>query len=160
MTFKILWNMIKRDFVIQRHVIIPFIIAVSIMFGKEYILLSLTTNIYLSQHNPELKISAIIGIIFMTILTFIFVIYANNFVINHKKKEFALNMILGMEKKHIRLIIFIELAIQFSISAVLSIVGGYLFGELFFMILNKLINARYSHSVSYTHLTLPTKRIV
>ena len=87
MTFKILWNMIKRDFVIQRHVIIPFIIAVSIMFGKEYILLSLTTNIYLSQHNPELKISAIIGIIFMTILTFIFVIYANNFVINHKKKN-------------------------------------------------------------------------
>ncbi|MEQ6045835.1 FtsX-like permease family protein [Staphylococcus saccharolyticus] len=149
MTFKILWNMIKRDFVIQRHVIIPFIIAVSIMFGKEYILLSLTTNIYLSQHNPELKISAIIGIIFMTILTFIFVIYANNFVINHKKKEFALNMILGMEKKHIRLIIFIELAIQFSISAVLSIVGGYLFGELFFMILNKLINARYSHLSAY-----------
>ncbi|MCP6379644.1 FtsX-like permease family protein, partial [Klebsiella pneumoniae] len=69
--------------------------------------------------------------------------------INHKKKEFALNMILGMEKKHIRLIIFIELAIQFSISAVLSIVGGYLFGELFFMILNKLINARYSHLSAY-----------
>ena len=39
-----------------------------------------------------------IGIVFMTMLLFIFLIYANHFVMNRRKKEFALNMVLGMEK--------------------------------------------------------------
>ena len=98
MTFKILWKMIKQNFVNQRHIIVPFISVISILFGIEYILLSLTTNIYFNEHHPELKISAIIGIVFMTMLLFIFLIYANHFVMNHRKKEFALNMALGMEK--------------------------------------------------------------
>ncbi len=55
MTFKILWKMIKQNFVNQRHIIVPFISVISILFGIEYILLSLTTNIYFNEHHPELK---------------------------------------------------------------------------------------------------------
>ncbi|KTW05015.1 hypothetical protein SB7B_09665, partial [Staphylococcus epidermidis] len=72
MTFKILWKMIKQNFVNQRHIIVPFISVISILFGIEYILLSLTTNMYFNEHHPELKISAMIGIVFMTMLLFIF----------------------------------------------------------------------------------------
>ncbi|MHA2522891.1 ABC transporter permease [Staphylococcus epidermidis] len=157
MTFKILWKMIKQNFVNQRHIIVPFISVISILFGIEYILLSLTTNIYFNEHHPELKISAIIGIVFMTMLLFIFLIYANHFVMNHRKKEFALNMVLGMEKKHLRLIILIELFIQFIISAILSIVGGYLFGELFFMLFNKLVNTHQPQLSDYPFDVLSMK---
>lgn len=157
MTFKILWKMIKQNFVNQRHIIVPFISVISILFGIEYILLSLTTNIYFNEHHPELKISAIIGIVFMTMLLFIFLIYANHFVMNHRKKEFALNMVLGMEKKHLRLIILIELFIQFIISAIFSIVGGYLFGELFFMLFNKLVNTHQPQLSDYPFDVLSMK---
>lgn len=157
MTFKILWKMIKQNFVNQRHIIVPFISVISILFGIEYILLSLTTNIYFNEHHPELKISAIIGIVFMTMLLFIFLIYANHFVMNRRKKEFALNMVLGMEKKHLRLIILIELLIQFIISAILSIVGGYLFGELFFMLFNKLVNTHQPQLSDYPFDVLSMK---
>ena len=157
MTFKILWKMIKQNFVNQRHIIVPFISVISILFGIEYILLSLTTNMYFNEHHPELKISAMIGIVFMTMLLFIFLIYANHFVMNHRKKEFALNMVLGMEKKHLRLIILIELFIQFIISAILSIVGGYLFGELFFMLFNKLVNTHQPQLSDYPFDVLSMK---
>ena len=157
MTFKILWKMIKQNFVNQRHIIVPFISVISILFGIEYILLSLTTNIYFNEHHPELKISAIIGIVFMTMLLFIFLIYANHFVMNRRKKEFALNMVVGMEKKHLRLIILIELLIQFIISAILSIVGGYLFGELFFMLFNKLVNTHQPQLSDYPFDVLSMK---
>lgn len=157
MTFKILWKMIKQNFVNQRHIIVPFISVISILFGIEYILLSLTTNIYFNEHHPELKISAMIGIVFMTMLLFIFLIYANHFVMNRRKKEFALNMVLGMEKKHLRLIILIELLIQFIISAILSIVGGYLFGELFFMLFNKLVNTHQPQLSDYPFDVLSMK---
>lgn len=149
--------MIKQNFVNQRHIIVPFISVISILFGIEYILLSLTTNIYFNEHHPELKISAIIGIVFMTMLLFIFLIYANHFVMNRRKKEFALNMVLGMEKKHLRLIILIELFIQFIISAILSIVGGYLFGELFFMLFNKLVNTHQPQLSDYPFDVLSMK---
>ena len=93
----------------------------------------------------------------MTMLLFIFLIYANHFVMNHRKKEFALNMVLGMEKKHLRLIILIELFIQFIISAILSIVGGYLFGELFFMLFNKLVNTHQPQLSDYPFDVLSMK---
>ena len=149
--------MIKQNFVNQRHIIVPFISVISILFGIEYILLSLTTNMYLNEHHPELEISAMIGIVFMTMLLFIFLIYANHFVMNRRKKEFALNMVLGMEKKHLRLIILIELLIQFIISAILSIVGGYLFGELFFMLFNKLVNTHQPQLSDYPFDVLSMK---
>ena len=149
--------MIKQNFVNQRHIIVPFISVISILFGIEYILLSLTTNMYFNEHHPELKISAMIGIVFMTMLLFIFLIYANHFVMNRRKKEFALNMVLGMEKKHLRLIILIELLIQFIISAILSIVGGYLFGELFFMLFNKLVNTHQPQLSDYPFDVLSMK---
>ena len=69
MTFKILWKMIKQNFVNQRHIIVPFISVISILFGIEYILLSLTTNMYFNEHHPELKISATVSYTHLTLPT-------------------------------------------------------------------------------------------
>ena len=58
-------------------------------------------------------------------------------------------MILGMEKKHLRSVILLELVVQFLVSAVLSIVGGYLFGQLLFMSINKIIGIKQPNLSDY-----------
>lgn len=67
----------------------------------------------------------------MSMLTLIFVVYANNFVIKRRQREFALYMILGMEKKHLKIVLIIESYINFIIISCISMIGGYLFGSLF-----------------------------
>jgi len=92
-----IWTIVKRHFVTQRHIIIPFILSSSTIFAIEYILLSLTTNTYIQQHQQLLGVFAIIGNVFMSLLAIIFIIYANQFVIKQQQKTYSLYIILGME---------------------------------------------------------------
>lgn len=139
MTLRMLGKMILQNFKMQRHVILPFILALSMMFGTEFILLSLYMNEYVRERSQLLPGFVAIGNIFMCMLGFIFILYANRFMMKRRQQELAMNMILGMEKKHFRIIMFIEMVYQYIIIAVLSITGGYLFGALIFMLLNKLM---------------------
>lgn len=148
-TFKMLWQMVKRSYVTQRHIIIPFIIAVSIMFAIEYILISITQNTYTQKHNSFLPLFAILGNVLMSMLTLIFVVYANNFVIKRRQREFALYMILGMEKKHLKIVLIIESYINFIIISCISMIGGYLFGSLFFMLISKVWIGKNASLVDY-----------
>lgn len=138
MPFSMIWTMVKRHFVTQRHIILPFILSSSIIFAIEYILLSITTNSYIQQHHQMLGMFAIIGNVFMSLLAVIFIIYANQFVMKQQQKTFSLYLILGMEKKHIRVMLLIEHIIKYCLITIISIVGGYLFGSLFFMLINKI----------------------
>ena len=148
-TFKMIWKMIKRGYVTQRHIIIPFIIAVSIMFGIEYILISITQNTYTQRHSVTLPLFAVLGNVLMSMLTLIFVVYANNFVIKRRQREFAVYMILGMEKKHIKVSLVIESLINFVIISCISLIGGYLFGSLFFMLISKIWIGKSASLVDY-----------
>ena len=139
MTLRMLGKMILQNFKMQRHVILPFILALSMMFGTEFILLSLNMNEYVRERSQLLPGFVAIGNIFMCMLDFIFILYANRFMMKRRQQELAMNMILGMEKKHFRIVMFIEMVYQYIIIAVLSITGGYLFGALIFMLLNKLM---------------------
>ncbi|WP_353304901.1 ABC transporter permease [Staphylococcus capitis] len=148
-TFKMIWKMIKRGYVTQRHIIVPFIIAVSIMFGIEYILISITQNTYTQRHSATLPLFAVLGNVLMSMLTLIFVVYANNFVIKRRQREFAVYMILGMEKKHIKVSLVIESLINFVIISCISLIGGYLFGSLFFMLISKIWIGKSASLIDY-----------
>lgn len=140
MTIHLLWKMIAQNFKMQRHVIMPFILALGIMFAAEFILLSLNMNTYVQQRSQLLPIFIGIGNFFMSVLRFIFILYANRFIMKRRQQELAMNMILGMEKKHFRLIMLIEMLYQYIFIALISIIGGYLFGVLIFMLMNKLMH--------------------
>lgn len=148
-TFKMIWKMIKRGYVTQRHIIVPFIIAVSIMFGIEYILISITQNTYTQRHSVTLPLFAVLGNVLMSMLMLIFVVYANNFVIKRRQREFAVYMILGMEKKHIKVSLVIESLINFVIISCISLIGGYLFGSLFFMLISKIWIGKSASLIDY-----------
>lgn len=141
--------MTTRQFKAQRHMIIPYMLALSAMFGMEFILLSLGFNDDVRRHHSVLPYFIYIGNAFMSIFIVIFVLYANRFVMRHRQHEFALNMILGMEKKHIRVLLFIEAIYQTFVIALLSIIGGYLFGAISFMLLNKLMKQTTTRLIIY-----------
>ncbi|WP_105300682.1 FtsX-like permease family protein [Anaerococcus marasmi] len=123
----------------HRLVYLPFILSSGIMLMVFNIMASLSANTYVRERHASLPKIINIGIVIIGILTFIFLLYSTNFLNKRRNKEFALYGILGLEKKHIRKIIFLELLIAFVIIGVIGLLGGYIFGKLSFLALNKLM---------------------
>ncbi|MCY1570141.1 ABC transporter permease [Staphylococcus pettenkoferi] len=149
MTFRLMWKLAMRNFVSLRRIIFPFVISIAMMFAMQYILFSLFNNEFLEKKSDTTKLIAVAGDFFVSLLLIIFILYANRFVMKQRKKEFALNIILGMEKKHLRLILLIESIVEYIVTAVLSIIGGYLFGLLLFVLLNKLTENKHFTTMDY-----------
>lgn len=157
MTLKLLLKLVKRNFVALKSLFIPFILTASIMIGLEYILLSIITNDYIVRRHGLLPGLLMYVNVIIMILSVIFIIYANSFIMKRRRKEYALQMVLGLEKKHLHIISFIELCMQFIVVSVLSIVGGYLFGNLLFLFLNKLVSQT---PISIMHYPFSVKAMV
>ena len=137
-------NKIAHKFAIKnlrahRLVYLHFILSSGIMLMVFNIMASLSANTYVRERHASLPMIINIGIVIIGILTFIFFIYSTNFLNKRRNKEFALYGILGLEKRHIRKIIFLELLIAFVIIGVIGLIGGYIFGKLSFLALNKLM---------------------
>ncbi len=69
MKLRLLWHIVQRQFITQRLVIIPFILAVSVLFMIEYTLVSIGLNSYIKQKNDFLVPFIIIANFFMALLT-------------------------------------------------------------------------------------------
>lgn len=140
MTLQLILKLVKRNFIALKSLFIPFVVTASIMLGLEYIITSIINNDYILERHKDLpSLLKFVNAILM-ILTCVFIIYANGFIMKRRRKEYALQMVLGLEKKHLHLLSSLELFVQFVVTSVLSIIGGYLFGNLLFLILNKLIS--------------------
>ncbi len=123
----------------NRLLAVPFVLSSGTMLSLLYIMASLMNNTYVQTRHTSLPMVIGIGLFIVAILTAIFVIYTTNFLLKRRNKEFALYAILGLEKKHIRRVIGIEFAVLFALLAVFGIVGGYIFGKLSFLGLNRLL---------------------
>ena len=139
MNLKLAGGFAIKNLKANRYLEIPFILATGTMLILFNIMASLMQNEYVLTRHKELPTFISMGTGVAFIFTFIFVIYANRFLIKRRNKEFALYGILGLEKKHIRKIILIEHIINYSLIAVIAISGGYVFGKLAFMGLNSLM---------------------
>lgn len=118
---------------------LPFVLSSGIMLMLFNIMASLANNGYVRTRHASLPMIINIGIVIIGLLTFIFLIYSTNFLTKRRNKEFALYAILGLEKKHIRKILTIESFFVFLAIAILGLVGGYIFGKVTFLALNKLM---------------------
>ncbi|WP_167954969.1 FtsX-like permease family protein [Anaerosporobacter faecicola] len=78
------------------------------------------------------------GTFIISVFSVIFIFYANGFLMKRRKKEIALYGILGLERKHVGIVMFYES----FLSALASIGGGMIlgvvFGKLFFLFLMKI----------------------
>lgn len=139
MNLKIASDFAKKNLGANKRLIIPFIISSSIMLIIFNIMSSLLDNKFVQTRHAMLPFLISLGVFIVFIFSFIFVVYANRFLMKRRNKELALYAILGLEKKHIRVIIFIEQLINFSIITVMTIIGGYILGKFTFISLNRLL---------------------
>lgn len=136
---KLSWqNLVKN-----KLFIIPFLISSCLSLSLLFVIFSLLTNSFIKNRSSALNFSMSIGSLLITIITFVFILYSYRFIIKQRYKEFAIYNVLGLEKKHIIKMLFYEQLILFLVTLIISIIVGYVFSQLFFLILNFVLSNRY-----------------
>lgn len=121
---------------------IPFMLTCIITIAMFYIILSLSGNpgIAAMRGASFITIFMSIGSVTVGIFAVIFLFYTNSFLIKRRKKEFGLYNILGMEKRHISAVVFIEIFYTAAISLIIGLPGGILLDKLMYLIISRLLN--------------------
>lgn len=119
---KFAWNNIIKN----KYLYIPNILAGTGLIASFYILLTLSMDEQLANVRGGSSLLHImpLGTIIVGILSFILILYAGSFLMKQRKREFGLYNILGLEKRHVGRILFLESAI----SALISIISGLFAG--------------------------------
>lgn len=112
-------------------------ICVVMMF---YLVYSLMTNEFVQTRSTVLPSLFSIGTIVVGIFSLIFILYSNSFLIKRRKKEIGLYALLGLEKKHVAKVLFIEIVLISVVSIGFGVVAGQVAGKLSFMSLNYFLN--------------------
>ena len=76
-----------------------------------------------------------IGQVLLGLILLPFIVYTNSFLIRRRKKELGLYSILGLDKKHMAVMMFWETLIIFGLVMVFGIVFGLAFSKLLFLLL-------------------------
>lgn len=149
MNFKVANQFAFRNLFANRKIEMPYILSSGIMLMLFNIMASLAQNQYVKERHEMLPVLIRFGIIATGIFTFVFILYANSFLIRKRNKEISLYGVLGLEKKHIRGIMLIEQVVHFLIITAISVLGGYVIGKLMFLILNRLMQDEMAGVMEY-----------
>lgn len=139
MKFSILNRLAIRSIFAKKRIYFPYLLAITLLFSLEYILISLLQNDYVNTFHADLNDIIGMGVFFSTLLIFIITLYMSNFIQKNQIKEIGLYSVLGLEKKHIRFILFVQNIFSGLIVSLFSVVIGYLTGSLMFIALNRLM---------------------
>ena len=122
---------------------IPFILSSILTIMMYYMVSSLSMNPNMIEivGGDIMQQILSLGIYVITVFAVIFLFYTNSFLIKRRKREFGLFNILGMEKKHLSILIALESIIVFLVSMVLGIGIGILLDKAFYLLIAKMLNA-------------------
>lgn len=120
---------------------VPYVLTCVLTVMMFYIIKSLSLNPGLSEMwgGEEMGIILNLGVWVIAIFSAIFLFYTNSFLIKNRKKEFGVFNILGMEKRHIALVILIETLYIALVTLTLGIGLGMLLDKLMFLVISKFI---------------------
>jgi len=105
----------------------PYLITSMFTVMMFYVIHSLSVNPGLAEDSRTAPVVLRLGTWVVVIFSVIFLFYVNSFLIKRRKKEMALYNILGMEKRHIMILMFCETIL----TSLTSLFGGLLLGALF-----------------------------
>lgn len=123
-------------------VYIPYLLTSAFTVMMFYLIYSLSVNSGVLKMDAGAQTMSMIlglGVYVVIIFSVIFLFYINSFIIKRRKKEVALYNILGMEKKHVMIMMFCETIVTTLISLAGGILLGVLFSKLMFLLLVKLV---------------------
>lgn len=121
---------------------IPYLITSVLTAAMLYIIRSLAMNpdyAQLPRGSHTIPKIMNFGSYVTMIFAFIFLFYTNSFIVKRRRKEFGLLNILGMEKRHIAKMLFIETVYIILITLVCGLGIGILLDKLMFLSLTRLI---------------------
>lgn len=125
----------------NRQLYYPFALAVILSTSILYSFISLaqTPNLEASYGGSAARTVLQLGIFVIEIAVVILVLYANSFVMKNRSKELGLYSILGMEKRHLLLMTFMELLVFYLGTLGLGLGVGLVFSPLLFACLLRLM---------------------
>lgn len=120
---------------------LPYLLATSICTAIFFIFAAISENPIMETlpHAAYIVMLLMIGQVLLCIILAPFLISVNRFLIKQRKTELALYSVLGLGKKHIGLVLFIESAILYVLSSALGIVTAAVFSRLIFMFLMNIV---------------------
>ena len=119
----------------------PFLLATSMLTFALFAFNVMSYNRGLSQmETGEVLFTYLLtlGSVVVAIFTYIFLFYANSFLIKRRKTEFGLYGVLGLERRHIVRVMFWEMALIYAITMAIGMGLGTLLTRLMFLILRSL----------------------
>lgn len=121
---------------------IPYIITCICSIMMFYIMSSISKNPGLDQvpGSDSLKSMLSFGTVVIGIFSTIFLFYTNSFLIKRRKKEIGLYNVLGLSKKHIAKVLFLENIFIASISFIFGLTGGIILDKFMFLLFLKVLN--------------------
>ena len=119
---------------------LPYILASAFSVMMYFIMDSLYRNGTLVEKGSALGILLSYANAILLIFSVIFLFYINSFLIKRRKKELGIYNILGMGKRHLARMLFLESLITTAGSIIGGIVAGLLFGKLVYLIVLKILH--------------------
>lgn len=137
--FRLAFDNLKKN----AKMYIPFVLSCILTIMMYYMVSSLSMNPNMMNMigGDVMQQILSLGIYVITVFAVIFLFYTNSFLIKRRKREFGLFNILGMEKKHLSIVIVLESMIVFLVSMVLGIGIGILLDKAFYLLIAKMLNA-------------------
>lgn len=119
----------------------PYLLTCVLTSGMFYIMCMIAVSEGINSMMGAEAVSFILmfGTIVIGIFSVIFLFYTNSFLMKRRKKEIGLYNILGMEKRHISMILFYETLITGAGTVAVGLITGILFSKLIFLLLYKMI---------------------
>ena len=119
----------------------PYILTCIITVMMFYMVKSLSVNPGIRQLTgaDTIAYTMDLGARIIGLFALIFLFYTNSFLMKRRKKEFGLFNILGMEKKHLARVLFLETFITVLVSLCMGIVFGIALDKFMFLLLTKII---------------------
>ena len=136
---------------------IPYLLTSMFTVMMFYIMQSLASNTgFINDPNSSgvLLLILELGVIIIVIFAIIFLFYINSFLMKRRKKEIALYNILGMEKKHVMIMMLCETLMTTFVSIVGGLVLGVLFSKLVYLCLVNLIHISTSMAFEISTLSI------
>jgi len=144
MLFKLSWNNMKKSFKDYAIYFLTLVLGVAIFYMFNSID-SQQAMIQVSQSTREIikLMIAMLGYVsvFVAVVLGLLIVYANNFLINRRKKEFGIYMILGMGKRQRAKIILLETILVGIISLIVGLIIGIFASQFMSILVAKMFEA-------------------
>lgn len=121
---------------------LPYVISNIAVICVFYCILALTDNLalYAAFGLETLGSVLMMGEFILTFFATIFLFYTNSFLFKRRKKELGLYNVLGMEKRHLGIVVALETILISCLSLLLGLVFGVVFYKFSELLLFKILN--------------------